>query len=79
MSGNPVIVEVLDPQWPHLRRSMITVLEARSYRSRAWEEHAEIARLVLAGDAEAASRAARRHAETAGEETALRLRGEAAG
>ncbi|TDR89945.1 GntR family transcriptional regulator [Enterovirga rhinocerotis] len=78
MSSNPVVIEILDPQWPHLRRSMLTVLEGGSYRRRAWEEHAEIARLVLAGDAEAASRASRRHAEIAGEETALRLKGEAA-
>jgi DNA-binding GntR family transcriptional regulator len=75
MSGNPVIVELVAPQWPHLRRSMMTVLEARSYRVRAWEEHAEIARLVLSGDADGAEAAASRHAIAAGEETALRLRG----
>ena len=74
MSGNPVIVELLAPQWPHLRRSMMTVLEAEPYRLRAWKEHAEIASLVLAGDADGAEAAASRHAITAGEETALRLR-----
>lgn len=75
MSGNPVIPDLLDPQWPHLRRSMMTVLEASSYRQRAWHEHAEIARLVLAGDADGAEATARRHAIVAGEETARRLRG----
>ncbi len=74
LSGNPVLPEMLAAQWPHLRRSMGTVLEIDRYRDRAWAEHAEIARLILAGDPAAAAAAAK-HAEAAGRETELRLTG----
>lgn len=74
LSGNPVIPELVAPQWPHLRRSMMAVLEQRSFRSRVLEEHAEIAHCVLSGDADAAEAAASRHAIDAGQETALRLK-----
>ena len=73
LSGNPAIPEVIAAQWPHLRRSMGTVLEVDSYRERAWREHEEIARLILAGDADGAAKAAIRHAEAAGRETEQRL------
>ncbi len=76
MSGNPVIPETIAAQWPHFRRSMGTVLEADSYRRRAWSEHTEIARLVLAGDAAGAEAAAYEHAVNAGKETERRLCGE---
>ena len=73
LSGNPAIPETIAAQWPHLRRSMRTVLETETYRDRAWREHAEIARLILAGDPAAAAAAAARPAETAGQETEQRL------
>ena len=73
LSGNPCIPETIAAQWPHLRRSMGTVLEAGPYRIRAWAEHAVIARLILDGDAEAAARAAYRHADEAGQQTERRL------
>jgi len=73
LSGNPTIPETIDAQWPHLRRSMMAVLEAGPYRTRAWAEHAEIARLVLAGDVDGAGKAAHEHAENAGNETERRL------
>ena len=76
MSGNPVILETIASQWPHFRRSMGTVLEADSYRQRAWSEHGEIARLVLNGDAAGAEAAAYEHAINAGKETERRLLGE---
>jgi DNA-binding GntR family transcriptional regulator len=73
LSGNPAIPETIAAQWPHMRRSMGTVLEADSYRRRAWAEHAEIARLILAGESEAASKAAYQHADDAGKLTEQRL------
>lgn len=73
MSDNPAISETIAAQWPHLRRSMGTVLEVESYRRRAWSEHAEITRLVLAGDGDAAGLAAYRHADSAGQYTEQRL------
>lgn len=74
MSGNPVILELITPQWPHLRRSMTIFLADPDYCTRIAHEHAEISRLILTGDEAGAASAARHHATVAGEETALRLR-----
>jgi DNA-binding GntR family transcriptional regulator len=74
LAGNPVIEATIAPQWPHMRRSMATVLSELDYRDSAWAEHVTIARYILAGDAEAAERAARLHAQTAGRMTEERLR-----
>lgn len=73
LSGNPAIPETIAAQWPHMRRSMGTVLEADSYRRRAWAEHAAIAALILRGDADAAATAAFQHADSAGKLTEQRL------
>nr|WP_246821065.1 GntR family transcriptional regulator [Bradyrhizobium iriomotense] len=74
LAGNPVIEETMAPQWPHLRRSMATVLSELDYRGSAWAEHADIAGHILRGDAQAAERAALAHAQTAGRLTEERLR-----
>ena len=74
LAGNPVIEETITPQWPHMRRSMATVLSELDYRGSAWAEHADIAGHILAGDAKAAERAALAHAQTAGRMTEERLR-----
>lgn len=74
LAGNPVIEATIAPQWPHMRRSMATVLSELDYRDSAWVEHVTIGRYILAGDAEAAERAARLHAQTAGRMTEERLR-----
>lgn len=73
LSDNPAIPETLAGQWPHLRRSMAAVLDADSYRRRAWSEHAEIARLILAGKPAEAGDAAQQHAVDAGRQTERRL------
>ncbi|MCO5130803.1 MAG: GntR family transcriptional regulator [Xanthobacteraceae bacterium] len=73
LSGNPVIEETIGAQWPHMRRSMATVLAELDYRASAWAEHEAIAALILAGDADGAEAAARQHAITAGEFTEQRL------
>jgi DNA-binding GntR family transcriptional regulator len=74
LAGNPVIEEMIAPQWPHMRRSMATVLAELDYRDSAWTEHAAIAAHILAGDAKAAEAAALAHAQTAGQKTEERLR-----
>ena len=74
LAGNPVIEEMIAPQWPHMRRSMATVLAELDYRESAWTEHEVIAAHILAGDAKAAESAALAHAETAGRKTEERLR-----
>lgn len=74
LAGNPVIEETIAPQWPHMRRSMAMVLSELDYRGSAWAEHADIAKHILAGDANAAECGALAHAQTAGRMTEERLR-----
>src|SRR5215813_4477664 len=74
LSGNPAIEEMIAPQWPHMRRSMATVLAELDYRESAWAEHEAIAAAILAGNAKAAEGAAQAHALTAGRRTEERLR-----
>lgn len=73
LSGNRAIEHTVAAQWPHLKRSMGAVLDDPDQRPLVWAEHREILRLVLAGDAAGAERAARQHADRAGAETARRL------
>jgi len=73
LSGNHAIEDTVAAQWPHLKRSMGAVLDDPEQRPLVWAEHQEILRFVLAGDAAGAERAARRHTDRAGGETARRL------
>jgi DNA-binding GntR family transcriptional regulator len=74
LAGNPAISEMIAPQWPHMRRSMATVLAELDYRESAWTEHEAIAAQIFAGNAKAAENAAQAHALTAGRRTEERLR-----
>ena len=74
LAGNPVIGEMIAPQWPHMRRSMATVLAELDYRETAWAEHETIAAHVLSGNAKAAEAAALAHAIGAGQMTEERLK-----
>jgi DNA-binding GntR family transcriptional regulator len=74
LAGNPAIEEMIAPQWPHMRRSMATVLAELDYRESAWAEHETIAAHVLAGNAKAAEAAALAHAQTAGRMTEEKLK-----
>src|SRR5215470_1959848 len=74
LSGNPAIEEMIAPHWPHMRRSMATVLAELDYRESAWSEHETIAAHVLSGNARAAEAAALAHALSAGQMTEERLR-----
>jgi DNA-binding GntR family transcriptional regulator len=74
LSGNPAIEEMIAPQWPHMCRSMATVLAELDYRESAWAEHETIAAHIFAGNAKAAEAAALAHALTAGRMTEERLR-----
>ncbi|MBR0698141.1 GntR family transcriptional regulator [Bradyrhizobium lablabi] len=74
LAGNPAIEEMIAPQWPHMRRSMATVLAELDYRGSAWTEHEAIAAHILAGNAAAAEAAALAHAQTAGRMTEQKLR-----
>ena len=74
LSGNPAIEEMIAPQWPHMRRSMATVLAELDYRESAWVEHETIAAHILSGNAKAADGAALAHALGAGRMTEERLK-----
>ena len=73
LAGSPAIEETVAPQWPHMRRSMASVLEG-DYRARAWTEHEQIAKHILSGESAAAEMAAQAHALTAGRTTEERLK-----
>jgi DNA-binding GntR family transcriptional regulator len=79
LSGNPAIEEMTAPLWPHLMRSMATVLRHPDYATRVWHnEHAAILCHVLEGDPARAEQAARDHAATAARLTAEQLQPQAA-
>jgi DNA-binding FadR family transcriptional regulator len=65
---------MIGPQWPHMRRSMATVLAELDYRTNAWAEHESIAAKIFASDANAAESAALAHAIAAGRMTEDRLK-----
>lgn len=73
LSGNPALVSTAAEQWPHFLRAMGAVLADPARPARIWREHARICDRILAGDAEAAEAAARRHALDAGEAMAAKL------
>jgi DNA-binding GntR family transcriptional regulator len=73
LADNPAIGEMIAPQWPHMRRSMATVLAELDYRANAWAEHETIAAHVLSGDAKAAEGSALAHAMSAGRMTEEKL------
>ena len=74
LAGNPLIEEMIAPQWPHMRRSMAAVMAELDYRKTAWSEHEAIAEHILSGNAKAAAAAAETHAQIAGQRTEERLR-----
>ena len=74
LAGNTAIEEMIAPQWPHMRRSMATVLTELDYRGSAWTEHETIAAHIFSGNAKAAEAAALAHAQTAGRMTEEKLR-----
>jgi DNA-binding GntR family transcriptional regulator len=74
LASNPAIEEMIAPQWPHMRRSMATVLAELDYRESAWAEHETIAAHILSGNAKAAESSALAHAMSAGRMTEERLK-----
>lgn len=72
-SANPVLVDLMAPQWIHLRRCMHTVLADGRLREDVWDEHQAILEAVMAGDPDRASLEAQTHNSRAGALTARRL------
>lgn len=60
-SRNPLVLQMMETQWHHLRRSMSEVLRHRDLARDVWNEHEAITEAIARGDAEAAARLARAH------------------
>jgi DNA-binding GntR family transcriptional regulator len=74
LSGNTAIEETVSAQWLHVKRCMSMVLVADpDRRPLVWAEHAQIVRLIMAGDDAGAEAAARAHTTRAAADTARRL------
>ncbi len=67
LSGNQVIEQFMQGQWPHMLRSMLAVLDYGENKAvkLAWEEHARFADQVLSGDALGASAGCKAHLQRA--------------
>jgi DNA-binding GntR family transcriptional regulator len=79
LSGNTAITDTTAPIWPHLMRSMASVLHLPAYAERVWQqEHPAILAAILAPDPAAAEAAARNHAAGAATRTAAQLQPQAA-
>jgi DNA-binding GntR family transcriptional regulator len=77
LSGNPLIRPALEPHLHHLRRVMTAVVEAASYRTRLWREHADILRAISARDADQAGAMSRAHVGAASAEIQAKLKADA--
>ena len=67
-SGNPVILETVELHWRFLRRAMGEVLRYAEPAEEIWNQHAEIAEVILSGDPDRAEELSRVHAEKASRE-----------
>ena len=64
-SGNPLIVEVMQLHWQHLRRAMGEVLRRPRMTQQVWREHAAVLEAMAAGDAARSARLLRQHVDGA--------------
>jgi DNA-binding GntR family transcriptional regulator len=79
LSGNTAIEDMTAPLWPHLMRSMASVLHLPDYATTVWRiEHPSILQNIQTGNADQAEIKARRHAAGAARLTAEHLQPHAA-
>lgn len=64
-SANPLIAQIAQMHWQHLRRAMGAVLQVVGVREEVWDEHQAIADAIAAGDAQRATRLIDSHGERA--------------
>ena len=66
ISGNPIIVEMMVPHYSNMERIMAAVLRENADMPQIiWQQHSDILRCIIGGDAERAERLAREHVEQA--------------
>jgi DNA-binding GntR family transcriptional regulator len=79
LSGNPLIQETAATHWQHIRRVIGGSLRRRYLEWEGiWDEHAAILDAVMHGDADAAERLARQHAEAAAVHLIISIESESA-
>ncbi|KAB7622801.1 GntR family transcriptional regulator [Alkalilimnicola sp. S0819] len=61
LAGNPLINDVMQTYWHHIRRIMRNILGEHRNQDQVWCEHQAILDAICAGDVEAAEREARAH------------------
>lgn len=72
-SGNPLIEQITQQHWGHLRRVMGAVLQSSRQRATVWDEHEAIANAIADGDADRAAALIDQHSQQASDNLALRL------
>ncbi|MBX3588270.1 MAG: GntR family transcriptional regulator [Ramlibacter sp.] len=72
-SGNPLIEQIAQQHWRHLRRVMGAVLQSSRQRETVWDEHEAIAAAIAAGDADSAARLIDHHSRQASDNLARQL------
>lgn len=66
-SDNPLIFEMTQLHWVHLRRVMGAVLQSSGQRASIWDEHEAIATAIASGNTTLAGELSEKHAFIAGE------------
>jgi len=64
-SGNPLIGQIAEQNWCHLRRVMGAVLQSAGERGAVWDEHAAIADAIAAGNSRLATKLIEQHSQHA--------------
>jgi DNA-binding GntR family transcriptional regulator len=72
-SHNPLITQIADQHWHHLRRVMGAVLQTSHQRDAVWDEHEAIAAAIAAGNSERAADLIDQHGQQASRDLARRL------
>jgi len=72
-SDNPLITQITDQHWRHLKRVMGAVLQTAQQRDAVWDEHQAIADAIAAGQADEAARLIEDHGRQASRVLAHRL------
>ena len=72
-SNNPLITQITDQHWRHLKRVMGAVLQTSQQRDAVWDEHQAIADAIAAGQADEAARLIADHGRQASRVLAHRL------
>ena len=75
-SGNRVVIDVMEAQWNHIYRAMMTDLSMDSFRKKTWDEHADIVDAILKRQPSLASTLASAHIRAALARKAFRLNGQ---